>query len=575
MTDWDNPFGAKKTNLIGIGSSHASVGLLSGSPPNFLEEQLRNWNRECSERKFYEKHLKVWQTEYEFVNELKANMAMKQCQVIAEGRHFFEGVLHSSSSNESFIDERKGLIKKIDFIFSSEPCANHNELFSRLEENALAATKIQLLNILHDEELIPRRDPIPLLDSITDNLPDVREFYHLEQMTTDAMATLSEQEKGKVLQIAKSLFTLDMRYVREFLRCIKSDINQTEHIIDKITIFAEEMVTVMGYFSSDAVLAYCKELAGRRLTREEVHTLVMVKSPIVEAQGLRKYFLSQFSTIDSGIIDLSGRSDLWYHTPNQSWEFSEVVSIETIERSFAPTFRQTIEYLLSDCLERRISIIDLGCGNGVKAGLFTKELEAMNPTLYLADANDEVILPARRNAKKFFSGIPRAISFDLSEPCDSPFSKIDGRRIFLFLGQTLGNFDDPRQIMQNISDGLKPGDYLVLEVDLEKDVSHYKRGESFLRGYMRLIGFSDNDLDYHVEDTSSGISMYFTTRALTEAKTSLYQKMIPEGTKIMVGSSAKFTSQTILKLIGETGLENKIAYQPEESARLVAVSQKH
>lgn len=445
--------------------------------------------------------------------------------------------------------------------------------YSHLSERFFKDLKGRFFDILNEPPSHHRPYKLSELPyKVSEYLPTTQDFHEIEESTSIALKKVLPSLRDKTLEITKQLFTFDLRHVREFLQCIKSDTGQTDHTASKISTFAEEIVVVMGYLNPDAVLAYSKDLTGRRLTSEEHNILAEVGFVVDEAKiRIQGYFLEQFHTVNSGVIDLSGRSDLWYHTPKQSRDFSKVVPAESIEALFLPTFSQAIEYLLSDCLERRISIIDLGCGNGTKGGMFARELETMNPTLYLADANREVIVSARQNAKKYFSGIPRVISFDLSEPCDRPFSKIDGRRIFLFLGQTLGNFDDPRRIMQNISDGLKPGDYLVLEVDLEKDLQTYKECESFFRHYMGVLGFSDGDIDYHARENGGGVEMYFMTNTLAQAKTCSYEKFFPEQTKILLASSARFERGKVVELVEATGLKAKSFYIPKVSEKLIAV----
>lgn len=194
----------------------------------------------------------------------------------------------------------------------------------------------------------------------------------------------------------------------------------------------------------------------------------------------------------NGNIDLSLQEKNLYSTVEQAKHFVSISTelqlkgLEKILNTHKEKFNQTQE------------IIDYGCGNAVKGAWIYHLLEELSPSsqqnriLRLFDSNDHILTVAKEVAEEL------GINPVKSEPpldIEDHFIKKrnNNRRLHLFLGQTIGNFKDPRPVIENLAKSMRKGEYLIVEW-LDRDPSEYEQGKvgertlEFLYRYFEEFG---------------------------------------------------------------------------------------
>jgi len=248
-----------------------------------------------------------------------------------------------------------------------------------------------------------------------------------------------------------------------------------------------------------------------------------------------------------------------------------------------------------------LNLIDLGCGDGTKAIEIIKSLKEKvdNINLRLVDNSKEMLNKARINAylnglesdifeynledlidsriiehSPFFSSGDSPLRYRILEPevdfkqlkfvptgridCRSILDQRDSSRfkeispvVYLFLGQTLGNFSDTNGLLSSLISLLNPSDLIVIEVDVRKDFEKYLKSEEFMKLFLLDLGLNpDLILDelgkssYEIilhsgRDNSNVLEAYFSLNSdviLTNNKDLIFK----EGDKIKVGFSKEF-----------------------------------
>ncbi len=234
----------------------------------------------------------------------------------------------------------------------------------------------------------------------------------------------------------------------------------------------------------------------------------------------------------------------------------------------------------------RLAILDIGCGDGRK-GIYAYHRAAMminerhliaRPNLIFVDNSDDMLNIARRSA--YLRGVAyKTLTIDI-ESDQLKFLDLDlmcmsrtgaDHKVVLFLGQTLGNFRDYQGLVSKLSNALDDGDYLILEVDVSKDVKKYIASEDFMFNYIRTLEVEKGDVTYEVlhneryvvdsdgkivkVGNESGIEAYFTfTRDVIIKDANGNQFVFSEGDKLHTETSYAFGREKILKDFADNGL---------------------
>jgi len=141
----------------------------------------------------------------------------------------------------------------------------------------------------------------------------------------------------------------------------------------------------------------------------------------------------------------------------------------------------------------RLSIYELGAGTGTKTGLLLRAaVRRQESVTYRAiDVSASAIAEAKLNLEREIDGLSVVpVVADYTDGLDNLQEELGGqrnpgeRRLFLYIGSSIGNFDLPHasQILRDVRAQLLPGDALLLGADLVKD------RETLIRAYDDAAG---------------------------------------------------------------------------------------
>ena len=125
--------------------------------------------------------------------------------------------------------------------------------------------------------------------------------------------------------------------------------------------------------------------------------------------------------------------------------------------------------------EQPFQLVELGAGDGTKTKILIRALEEAQATFSYCpiDISKHVLQELRRELKQEFPGLQvHAQAGDYFQALDLLDKKLDMLpRIFLFLGSNIGNFSkaEARQFLSRFRQKVRPGDRLLIGMDLKKD----------------------------------------------------------------------------------------------------------
>lgn len=119
-------------------------------------------------------------------------------------------------------------------------------------------------------------------------------------------------------------------------------------------------------------------------------------------------------------------------------------------------------------------IVELGSGAAVKTRLLLEAYSARAPEVHFApiDVSGDMLAESARGLIASYDDLTiRGIAGTYEEALAALHPAPGGRRMFLFLGSTIGNFaeDERTRFLARIHDAMEPGDYFLLGFDRIKD----------------------------------------------------------------------------------------------------------
>jgi L-histidine N-alpha-methyltransferase len=165
----------------------------------------------------------------------------------------------------------------------------------------------------------------------------------------------------------------------------------------------------------------------------------------------------------------------WFYDERGSRLFDEITRLP----EYYPTRRETeiLEQHSDDivALTKATTLLELGSGTSTKTRLLLSAFTAGDRTLLFVplDVSAEVLTEA---AQLIAADYPSVTVEPVVADFNEPFAELPGtpgERLIIFLGGTIGNFDDDEreQILARIADALAPGDHFLLGADLVKPPS--------------------------------------------------------------------------------------------------------
>jgi len=302
---------------------------------------------------------------------------------------------------------------------------------------------------------------------------------------------------------------------------------------------------------------------------------VDVNATGVDEQGIALELKKAVDNQVGKVIDFTNQEKFLYAMPDQVKHFVSISSspnhsgLEKLLSLQGEKFKDTSE------------IIDYGCGNAIKSSWIYHYLNELlssenRRTLFLLDYN-KLVLNAALNITQDL-GIPQN---NLGETqninlVDHHVVRRDkNQRLHFLLGQTIGNFEDPHPVAQNIAQSMRKGEYLIVEWFNHKPTDYEEEdlGERTLQllyNYFNaakippgIIGVDENK--HFMEEKIDKMNQVWNQGYLVFKNDFEIEKENPEdnisfskGTKLIGLKSRHFKDYEIMALFEEYGLQTEI-----------------
>lgn len=280
---------------------------------------------------------------------------------------------------------------------------------------------------------------------------------------------------------------------------------------------------------------------------------------------LKQYLRDKLLQFDpsTAVFDLSDRPELWYGNESQA----RIVQ-NTTPRDYAG-LDEMVETFCDPVKKPGLSIVDYGSGDGLKGIHVHQRLQAEGK-LHQVDHSSDMLALAARNAEQ--ASVPaRSIMADLDISHDIS-RKIGDKssRFHLFLGQTIGNPQQPEHFIESITSSMRKGEYLLVEW-FKRTKEYYQGRKEFVMGYISDLGIpseyfmrDDGELDYFVDEESDPSWFKCCLRVHKEFVHQETGKKIPAGSVIVATRSRRFTEDEAVSLFQQQGIEALVLHEWHE-----------
>lgn len=250
-------------------------------------------------------------------------------------------------------------------------------------------------------------------------------------------------------------------------------------------------------------------------------------------------------------------SKLWYLTPEQAQGFLDLESSEDYHQDVIQKeidlIDDNIEEIVGKIGEENLNIIDLGCGDGKKAVIFTEYLKGKVKLRYCPiDISGYMVHKAIEKIRAADVGEIVEFQWNISD-----FENIENiavllrrgefkRNLTLLLGNTLGNFEI-NELLYEIRSSMKGGDFLLVGNGLDnRDSSEILKAydneylDKMLVKTLTQIGLDEDNLEYGARFNNSRIEMYYTIKNSCEINFLDKSVKFNSGDQIVVAVSYKY-----------------------------------
>jgi dimethylhistidine N-methyltransferase len=240
------------------------------------------------------------------------------------------------------------------------------------------------------------------------------------------------------------------------------------------------------------------------------------------------------------------------------------------------------------------TLVDLGAGNCEKAASL---FDILQPKLYVpVDISVAFLHNAVENLRRKYPAIPmQPVGFDFSEDLTFPASMPwEGKKLFFYPGSSLGNFSplQAAQFLGRIRAICGPGEGAVLlGIDLVKDINILQAAYddplgvtaafnlNALRHINRMIG-SDFEITgwKHIalfNASQSRIEMHLEAHEDVTVSWPEANRFFAKGERIHTESSYKFSQDTVVTLLEQSGFEAPECWTDECNNYLVCYARTH
>lgn len=253
--------------------------------------------------------------------------------------------------------------------------------------------------------------------------------------------------------------------------------------------------------------------------------------------------------------------------------------------------RKKIQSFLSSFADqKKLNIIDIGCGNGEPVAPILDELtkQGMKLRYVPIDISQKMLDLAEQFVSNRYPGIETkgiALDFERGNFSDVMFElKKDGyANLLLFLGSTLGNHSDQQRVLTNFRDSMSANDYLIIGVELtnfakiHKILPHYQVDvvENLLYYIPEQIGISREKASYDVSwnDKLHQVEIRLILKEDAEICIGEETFQAEKDEQILLARSAKFSEWIITKTLSDVGFRTEFLTTTPDRGYLLSMVQ--
>lgn len=259
-------------------------------------------------------------------------------------------------------------------------------------------------------------------------------------------------------------------------------------------------------------------------------------------------------------------SKLWYLKPEQAQSFLDLESSEDYQKDVIQKEIDLINNNIDEIIDKvgkdNLNIIDLGCGDGKKAVIFTEHFKGRVKIRYCPiDISSYMVEKAIKKVTEADVGEVVEFQWNISD-----FENIENisillrqgefkKNLILLLGNTLGNFEI-NELLYEIRSSMKGGDFLLIGNGLDN-----RNPEDILKAYsnkfldkmliktLTQIGLKEENLEYGARFKNSRVEMYYSIKE--DCKISFLDKKVyfNKGDQIVVAVSYKYNKEDFVSFM--------------------------
>ncbi|MEM4605858.1 MAG: L-histidine N(alpha)-methyltransferase [Candidatus Pacearchaeota archaeon] len=256
-------------------------------------------------------------------------------------------------------------------------------------------------------------------------------------------------------------------------------------------------------------------------------------------------------------------SKLWYLTENQVKFFLKLEKIDEKQKMFYEEEKKLLKKyskeIFSILKNKKINLLDLGCGDGKKAGFLISSIKEITEIRYFPiDINKYMLKQAYKNVSKI-KGVKILLTeknlidfLDLIKIEKFVRNKDFNINVLLLLGGNLEN-SDVHELLHELRRGMKDNDLLLIGNKLshpihKKMVEYYTNSkpiQNLLVKTLEILGIKKDDLGYFARFKQDRVEMIFEFKNDYQIDKIRFSK----GDCIIVAVSYKYTEQKLREIL--------------------------
>ena len=256
-------------------------------------------------------------------------------------------------------------------------------------------------------------------------------------------------------------------------------------------------------------------------------------------------------------------SKLWYLTPEQAQGFLDLEASADYQKDVIQKEIDLVNNNIGEILDKvgedNLNIIDLGCGDGKKAVIFTEHFKGKVKLRYCpVDISGYMVEKAMARIRKADIGEVVDFQWNISD-----FENIENislllrqgefkKNLILLLGNTLGNFEI-NELLYEIRSSMKGGDFLLIGNGLdnrnpEDILKSYRAKEvnDFLIHIPLQLGLLREDVEIGTRFANSRVELYYTLQNEKTIKFQGKEVKFNKGDQIVVSTSYKYNKEDFI-----------------------------